>query len=51
MVHTLTDPHMITLSYVGEIRITDPVEVTRSGNESDAISMSRFSTLLIERVA
>mgnify|MGYP003655959084 CR=1 FL=1 len=50
MVHTLTDPHMITLTYVGEIRVGQAVEITRVADGSAALTMKRFSTLLVERV-
>jgi hypothetical protein len=50
MVHTLTDPHRIDLTYVGVIRKSQPIQLTRTADGSAAIALKKFSTILIERV-
>tara|TARA_R110002110_G_scaffold329085_1_gene540578 strand:- start:126 stop:812 length:687 start_codon:yes stop_codon:yes gene_type:complete len=50
MVHTLTDPHRVSLTYVGVILKNQPIQLTRTADGSAAIALKKFSTLLIERV-
>jgi hypothetical protein len=50
MVHTLTDPHRVDLTYVGVVRKNQAIQLTRTADGSAAIAIKKFSTLLIERV-
>jgi hypothetical protein len=50
MVHTLTDPHRISLTYVGPVEKNQAIELTRTADGAAAIAFKKNSTLLIERI-